>query len=85
MALRGTRSKAASATSFGLSKHTRSFSTANPWTRAALQIHDQGNFFLAADGDPKLRVFQLSKHLREGIDAHAEAAFLVIRSAVRAG
>ena len=42
---------------------------------AALQMHDEGHFFRAADGDAKLGIFQLPERLDEGIDAHAEAFF----------
>src|SRR5260370_939916 len=43
---------------------------------AALEIHDDSQILSAADGDSKLRVFQLGERFGERIDAHAEALLL---------
>jgi len=71
-----TRSNAASATSFGFRRHRRSFSTPKSMHVAALQIHDNGQFLRAADGDAKLRILQLASASRNGSMRNAEAAFL---------
>ena len=43
---------------------------------AALEFDDDRHFFGAADGDTKLRVFELAEDFEERVDAHAEASLL---------
>src|SRR5260370_42429050 len=43
---------------------------------AALEIHDNGQFLRAADGDAKFGIFEFSQRFGEWINTHTEAALL---------